>query len=108
MHFNIKSILKNYGFSGKNEFESVYISLYTSLKKAIINRALNNNSKLPPSRVLAKDLEISRSTVMKAYELLVLEKYIISKVGSGYYVSSVKNKKIKVNLNSQISKKKIF
>lgn len=106
MHFNIKSILKNYGFSGKNEFESVYISLYTSLKKAIINRALNNNSKLPPSRVLARDLEISRSTVMKAYELLVLEKYIISKVGSGYYVSSVKNKKIKVNLNSQISKKK--
>lgn len=106
MPFNIKNILKIYGFSTEKENETIYINLYNSLKKAIINRALNEKSKLPPSRVLAKDLEISRSTVIKAYELLLLEKYITSKIGSGYYVSSIKNKKIKVNLNSQITKKK--
>ena len=42
--------------------------------------------KLPPSRILAKDLGISRSTVMKAYDLLILEKHLKSITGSGYFV----------------------
>ncbi len=59
---------------------------------------LANDFKLPPTRILAKDLDISRSTVIKAYDLLLLEKYITSSQGSGYYVSSAKNKKIKYTI----------
>jgi DNA-binding transcriptional MocR family regulator len=31
---------------------------------------------------------VSRSTIIKTYELLLLEKYIVSKVGSGYTTAS--------------------
>ena len=77
------------------------MNLYSSLKKAIINKTIPESLKLPPTRVLAKDLEISRSTVIKAYELLVLENYVKSMAGSGYYVSSTKNTKIYINLKSR-------
>ena len=97
MYFNIKNILISNGFGNKEDYKNIYINLYDSIKKAIINRALHENSKLPPSRVLAKDLLISRSTVIKAYELLILEKYIKAIVGSGCYVTSSKNKKIPVD-----------
>lgn len=41
---------------------------------------------LPPTRKLADELAISRSTVNKSYELLTLEGYISSKPGSGYLI----------------------
>lgn len=91
MHFNIKSILNSHGFGNKNDYQNIYINLYSTLKDAIINKTLHDGLKLPPTRVLAKDLEISRSTVIKAYELLVLENYLKSVTGSGYYINSAKN-----------------
>tara|TARA_R110002096_G_C14660704_1_gene727763 strand:+ start:18726 stop:20204 length:1479 start_codon:yes stop_codon:yes gene_type:complete len=102
MHFNIKSILKNHGFAHKDAYKNIYINLYNALKEAIITKALNENIKLPPSRILAKDLEVSRSTILKAYDLLVLEKYVKSIPGSGYYIAASKNKKVQYNLNTQI------
>ena len=92
MHFNILNILVSHGFGNKDDYQNVYINLYNSLKKAIINKVLDKNVKLPPTRILAKDIGVSRSTVIKAYELLVLEKYAKTIVGSGYYVSYTKNK----------------
>ncbi len=94
MHFNIKNILLNYGFSDKNDYKNIYINLYDSIKEAIINKALDANVQLPPSRVLAKDIGTSRSTVIKAYELLILEKYIRVTQGSGYYVEQINNEKV--------------
>lgn len=91
MHFNIKSILDIHGFNNKDRYKDIYIRLYNALKKAILNKALAQGVKLPPSRVLASDLKLSRSTVLKAYDLLVSEKYVSSKVGSGYCVTSLKN-----------------
>lgn len=93
LHHNIKSILLNNGFQLSENTKSIYPLLYASLKNAIVNRQLSKNTKLPPTRVLGIDLGISRSTVLKAYELLVLENYIYSKQGSGYYISDVKQKK---------------
>jgi GntR family transcriptional regulator/MocR family aminotransferase len=100
LHFNIKSILHNHGFGNKNDYQNIYINLFNSLKNAIINNTFQEHTKLPPTRVLAKDLEISRSTVIKAYELLVLDNYVKCINGSGYYVSSHKNTKIHFNLKS--------
>ena len=102
MHFNIKNILKSHGFDSKEGYQNIYINLYNALKKAIINRSLDEKIKLPPSRVLAKDIEVSRSTVIKAYDLLVLEKYVKSIPGSGYFIASAKNKKIRYNLSTQM------
>lgn len=100
MHFNIKSIISNHGYGNKDDSQNIYINLYSSLQKAIKDRSLAEGLKLPPTRVLAKDLEISRSTVIKAYELLVLENHVKSITGSGYYVTSTKNTKIHYNLKS--------
>lgn len=100
LHYNIKSIIQNHGFGNKNDYQNIYINLYESLKKAIRNNALKENIKLPPTRVLSKDLEISRSTVIKAYELLVLDNCVKSIKGSGYYVASNKKTKIHYNLKS--------
>jgi len=101
LHFNIKSILDNHGFGNKNDYQNIYINLYNSLKDAIINKKLHEGLKLPPTRVLAKDLEISRSTVIKAYELLVLEHYVKSITGSGYYINSAKKINTHIPLNSR-------
>ncbi len=100
LHFNIQSILDSHGFGNKNDYQNIYINLYNSLKEAIIDKTLQEGLKLPPTRVLANDIKISRSTVIKAYELLVLDNYVKCINGSGYYVSSSKNTKIHFNLKS--------
>ena len=102
MHFNFKNILINHGFGNKDDYQNIYINLYNSLKLAIVNRALDENVKLPPTRILAKDIGVSRSTVIKAYELLVLEKYAKTIVGSGYYVTATKNKKLNHSLSPHL------
>lgn len=106
MYFNIKNILTSHGFGDKNNYINIYINLYNALKKAILDRTLDTDLKLPPSRVLAKDLNISRSTVLKAYELLVLERYVTSIPGSGYYISPTKTKKTQHNLTTLVEKGK--
>ena len=87
MHYNFKSIiLANNVWLNKNG-KPIYLKLYESLKASIVAGHLMANLKLPPTRIIAKDLDISRSTVLKAYELLLIEKYISSKTGSGYFVN---------------------
>jgi len=101
---NIKNALINSGFSKSDHAKSIYINLYESIKKGIINRVFDNGFKLPATRLLAKDLNISRSTVIKAYDLLTLEKYVTSNKGSGHYVTATQNKKIRYKLTNPKSK----
>lgn len=61
------------------------------LKDAIINNDIPRGTTLPPTRVLAETLSVSRSTVIKAYELLKLEGYIESTVGSKHIVKDLNN-----------------
>ncbi|PQJ79709.1 PLP-dependent aminotransferase family protein [Polaribacter porphyrae] len=76
--------------------EALHSKLYLSIKELIINGSIPFETRLPPSRILAKDLSISRSTVLKAFDLLSFERFISSKKGSGYYVSfRVKKKELK-------------
>lgn len=85
MHFNIKNIIEETN-EWNNSCEPLYKKLYNSLKTLIDNKALPDGLKLPPSRLLAKDLKISRSTVNKTLDILLFEQYIVSKQGSGYFV----------------------
>lgn len=86
MYYNIKNILWENGFKDKSAYQNIYIEIYKALKKAILNGDLPVNTKLPPTRLFATDLNVSRSTVLKAYELLVTEKYISSRKGSGHFI----------------------
>ncbi|MDC9721280.1 MAG: GntR family transcriptional regulator, partial [Urechidicola sp.] len=90
MYFNISNIISPGIKQHKDNKLPLYQNLYIALKSEINKNTIPLDIKLPSTRILANDLKISRSTVLKAYELLVLEKFVISKQGDGYYVISKK------------------
>ncbi|NBB09860.1 PLP-dependent aminotransferase family protein [Pseudomonas sp. SLFW] len=62
--------------------------LYEQLKNAIENGRLAPGSQLPPSRLLAQQLNISRKTVSDTYTQLTYESYVTGVVGKGTFVSA--------------------
>ncbi len=67
----------------------LYEQIYDYIKKEIISGTLSYRDKLPSSRSLAANLQISRNTVDLAYAQLVSEGYIVSVPKSGYYVCRI-------------------
>ena len=67
----------------------IYMSLYESLRKLIESGDLPADTLLPPTRLLCDALQLSRSTTVKAYNLLTENQLIISKHGSGFRVKSI-------------------
>lgn len=61
--------------------------IYRQIRDAIINGVLRCGERLPPTRVLARTLSVSRLTVTVAYELLTSEGFATSRVGAGTFVS---------------------
>ena len=69
-----------------NEKEPMYQQLYNQIKDDICTGELLAEEKLPSTRLLAEQLEISRSTVDMAYEQLLSEGYIYAKPYKGFFV----------------------
>jgi GntR family transcriptional regulator/MocR family aminotransferase len=65
----------------------LYRALYLHLRKAILSGALKGGLKLPATRTLAEELNLSRNTVLNAYRQLSAEGYLESIDGSGTFVS---------------------
>lgn len=61
--------------------------LYEALRRTILNGKLQAGERLPSSRELMHDLNLSRNTVVAALNQLAVEGYLISRVGSGTYVN---------------------
>jgi GntR family transcriptional regulator/MocR family aminotransferase len=61
--------------------------LYFAVRDAILEARLKPGARLPSSRSLARDLAVSRNTVMAAFEQLLAEGYIEGRVGAGSFVS---------------------
>ena len=66
-----------------------YAQLIRSLKGAILDGRVGAGTRLPASRSLARELDISRNTVLAAYEQLQAEGFLVGRVGSGSYVASI-------------------
>ncbi|HEX3895253.1 MAG TPA: PLP-dependent aminotransferase family protein [Rudaea sp.] len=66
-----------------------YLQLARALKQAILERRCAPATRLPATRVLARELGLSRNTVLAAYEQLVAEGFIEGRVGSGCYVAAL-------------------
>lgn len=60
--------------------------LYEALRRAILDGKLATDDRLPSSRSLMQDLNLSRNTVVAALSQLTVEGYLVSRVGSGTYV----------------------
>lgn len=66
----------------------LHAQLTRALKAAMLNGRLAQGSRLPATRALARELELSRNTVLAAYEQLHAEGYLHGRVGSGSYVAT--------------------
>ena len=67
----------------------LYRQLYLAIREAILGGKLHPDVRLPASRSLARDLGLSRNTVVSAYEQLLAEGCLDGRVGAGSYVSNV-------------------
>jgi GntR family transcriptional regulator/MocR family aminotransferase len=65
----------------------VSTQLYVSLREMILSAAFSAGDRLPASRTLARDLNLSRTTVIEAFDRLTAEGLVESRTGSGTYVS---------------------
>ena len=79
-----------YALEVKVSSESKYRCLYNVLKKLILKELLYKGFELPSTRKLSSHLSISRVTVIKGYELLLIEKLISVRKSSKYVVSHSK------------------
>jgi GntR family transcriptional regulator/MocR family aminotransferase len=61
--------------------------IYRQLRQIILDGKLRHGDLLPPSRVLAQSLGVSRTTVAVAYDRLSGEGLVTSRVGAGTFVS---------------------
>jgi GntR family transcriptional regulator/MocR family aminotransferase len=64
--------------------------IYTTVREAILGGRLAPGTRLPPSRTLACDLGVSRTTVVLAYEYLETEGYITGRGSAGSFVASLR------------------
>src|SRR6266849_9055907 len=71
----------------QNASAPLYRQLYERLRGSILVGHLETGARLPSTRVLASELGVSRTTTALAYELLLLEGYIESRVGDGTRVA---------------------
>ncbi|MEV4080080.1 PLP-dependent aminotransferase family protein [Nonomuraea fuscirosea] len=62
--------------------------VYRQLLDAILDGRLRSGERLPPTRDLARGLEISRNTVALAYDRLVADGFLVGRAGAGTFVSA--------------------
>lgn len=67
----------------------LFRQLYSALRTAILEGRLEGGTRLPPTRLLARELHISRNTIVNAFEQLIAEGYLEGKMGSGTYIAHV-------------------
>lgn len=67
---------------------SLRADVYGRVRGAILGGRLRPGARLPSTRTLADELDVSRTTAEEAYAQLVVEGYLVRRVGDGTYVSS--------------------
>lgn len=78
----------------KSNSGTLCTNLIEIIRQKILNGELKNGEKLPSTRMLAKNLQIARNTVINAYEQLIAEGYLESQNGSGTYVKLLSDFKL--------------
>lgn len=66
---------------------TLQMRLFRCLRNAILENVLTPKTRLPASRDLAKEIKVSRNTVLSAYEQLQAQGYVQARTGQGTWVS---------------------
>ncbi|TWI47790.1 GntR family transcriptional regulator/MocR family aminotransferase [Pseudomonas duriflava] len=79
-----------FDFSGihLNPEQGLTQQLYQALRLRILDGQLAHQTRLPATRDLARQLGVSRNTVIRAFDQLYAEGFIESRVGDGTYVAA--------------------
>jgi len=67
--------------------ENIAADIANQIRRMIDNDTLGAGAKLPASRTLATDLGVARGTVVTALETLIAEGFLVTRRGSGTFVS---------------------
>ncbi len=94
MNTKLNGILFAKGFTTQKDGKRLYAKLVDAIATSIVEKKLRKGDKMPPTRLLAEDLGISRSTVIKAYDILSIKLFISSTQGSGFFVNDIEGKKL--------------
>jgi len=73
----------------ENSKRPYYLQLYDYIKNSIVLNEISANEKLPSIRNLARNLNLSLTTISLAYSQLSVEGYIYSRPGSGFFVGDI-------------------
>jgi GntR family transcriptional regulator / MocR family aminotransferase len=65
----------------------IYRRILQELRKGILSGRFPPGTRLPATRVLASELDVSRNTILHVFEELFSEGYVESRVGDGTYVA---------------------
>ena len=68
---------------------SLTTQLTAQIRALILQGKLKGREKLPPTRLLAHELDLARNVVIQAYEQLLAEGYLASRAGAGTYVADL-------------------
>src|SRR5699024_6552743 len=66
---------------------SLMRQIYQHIRKQILNGNLKSGEKVPSSRELASNLNVSRNVILDAYDQLSAEGFLVSQMGSGTYIA---------------------
>ena len=82
--------MRNPPFISLDEQSAVplYRQIYETIRRSILSSPVQSGKALPASRQLAKQLGVSRMTVVNAYEQLLAEGYVESRRGAGTFVAA--------------------
>src|SRR5438105_14890568 len=72
----------------RGDSAALSVQLYEQIRKLILSGTLRPAAILPATRNLAADLQVSRNTVVSAYDQLTSEGYLESQIGSGTRVAT--------------------
>ncbi|MBT1707336.1 PLP-dependent aminotransferase family protein [Fulvivirgaceae bacterium PWU5] len=67
----------------------LYEQLYEFFRDAILEGRIQHGDRLPSYRILSRELQVGRNTVVRAYEQLTLEGYLVNENRKGLYAAKL-------------------
>ena len=68
--------------------KTISVQLYMALRDILLCGGMKSGDRLPASRTMAREIGVSRTTVIDALDRLISEGVLVSRVGSGTFVSN--------------------
>ncbi|UOF91241.1 PLP-dependent aminotransferase family protein [Fodinisporobacter ferrooxydans] len=71
----------------RNSDLPLFRQVYTEIRAKILHGELHGGERLPSTRELASELQVSRNVILEAFDLLLAEGFIEAKQGSGTFIT---------------------